>query len=126
MASAINALTGSSGSTAGAASAASTSSSGSISSSGTANAPTEQMFLQLLVAQLGENEFMCIGSSARLTFRPTGPKAGREWHYLRAEEVIFERGKFQPLRIWNGDETDNGGPRFGKNPVALHITLYTR
>jgi hypothetical protein len=23
-------------------------------------------------------------------------------------------------------ETDNGGPRFGKNPVALHLTLNTR
>jgi len=52
MASAINALTGSSGSTTSAAAAASTSSSSSASSSSTANAPTEQMFLQLLVAQL--------------------------------------------------------------------------
>ncbi|MGD0410909.1 MAG: DUF5597 domain-containing protein [Verrucomicrobiota bacterium] len=81
---------------------------------------------QLLVAQLGENELMCIGSSARLTFRPIGPKAGKEWHYLRVEEVSYENGKFKPLRIWNGDETDNGGPKFGKNPVALHVTLYTR
>ena len=91
----------------------------------TANAPQPPVG-QLLVAQLGENEFICIGSSARLTFRPAGPNAGKEWHYLRVEEVSYDRGKFKPLRIWNGDETDNGGPRFGKTPVALHLTLYTR
>jgi len=89
-------------------------------------APSGPAVGQLLMAQLGESEFMCIGSSASLTFRPAGAKAGKEWHYLRVEEVSYENGKFNPLRIWNGDETDNGGPRFAKKPVALHLTLYTR
>jgi hypothetical protein len=89
-------------------------------------APSGPAVGQLLVTQLGESEFMCIGSSASLTFRPAGAKAGKEWHYLRVEEVSYDNGKFNPLRIWNGDETDNGGPRFAKKPVALHLTLYTR
>jgi hypothetical protein len=41
-------------------------------------------------------------------------------------ELGYDHGKFKLLRIWNGDETDNGGPKFGKNPVALHLTLYMR
>jgi hypothetical protein len=94
---------------------------------GPATAPaTSAPYGQLLVAQLGENELMCVGSNLKLTFKPAGAKAGKEWHYLRVEEGNNVDGKFKPLRIWNGDETDGGGPNFGANPVVLHITLYTR
>jgi flagellar basal-body rod modification protein FlgD len=52
MASAVNALTGSSASSIAAAAAASSASAASSSASATASAPSEEVFLQLLVAQL--------------------------------------------------------------------------
>ena len=93
---------------------------------GATTIPARPAVGQLLIAQLGENELMCIGSTAKLTFRPVGKNAGKEWHYLRVEEGNYVDGKFKALRIWNGDETDGGGPNFPASPVALHITLYTR
>jgi beta-galactosidase GanA len=81
---------------------------------------------KLLVAQLGENEFVTLGSNCRLTFRPTGANAGKAWQYLKVEEGQYENGTFKLLRIRNGDETDSGGPRYGSEPVVLHVTLVTR
>jgi hypothetical protein len=81
---------------------------------------------KMLVAQLGENEFVIVGSNCRLTFRPTGANAGKAWQYLKVEEGTYENGTFKILRIRNGDETDSGGPRIGSEPVVLHVTLVTR
>jgi len=79
-----------------------------------------------LVAQLGESEFIVVGTLCRVTFRPMGAGAGKAWQYLKVEEGRYESGAFQLLRIRNGDETDWGGPRFGSVPAVLRITLTTR
>jgi hypothetical protein len=79
-----------------------------------------------MVVQLGENEFVLIGSLCHFTFKPLGVNAGKTWQYLKVEEGRYENGTFKLLRIRNGDETDWGGPRFGSNPVLLHTTLITR
>ena len=81
---------------------------------------------KVLVAQLGESEFVLVGTLCRLTFRPVGPNSGKAWQYLKVEEGLYEHGKWKLLRIRNGDETDWGGPRFGAIPAVLHITLITR
>ena len=81
---------------------------------------------KMLVAQLGENDFVVMGSQCSLTFRPTGANAGKAWQFLKVEEGRYENGTFKLLRIRNGDETDGGGPRFGAVPTVLHITLVTR
>jgi hypothetical protein len=88
--------------------------------------PNTRAVGQVLAAQLGENEFVFVGSGAKLTFKPAGPLAGKAWHFLKVEEGNYENGKFKALRIWNGDETDYGGPNLGAGPVVLHVTLYTR
>jgi hypothetical protein len=81
---------------------------------------------RVLVARLGESEFVVMGSLARITFRPAGGRAGRDWQYLKVEEGRYENGTFALSRIRNGDETDWGGPRFGAVPAVLRITLVTR
>jgi hypothetical protein len=79
-----------------------------------------------MVIQLGENEFILIGTLCRFTFRPLGNNAVKAWQYLKVEEGTYENGKFKLLSIRNGDETDWGGPRIGASPVILHTTLTVR
>jgi hypothetical protein len=79
-----------------------------------------------MIVQLGENEFVLIGTLCRFTFKPAGANAGKAWQYLKVEEGHYENGIFKLLRIRNGDETDWGGPRIGAVPVILHTTLITR
>jgi hypothetical protein len=79
-----------------------------------------------MVVQLGENEFILIGTLCRFTFRPVGANAGKAWQYLKVEEGTYEKGTFKLLRIRNGDETDWGGPRIGAVPAVLHVTLVAR
>ena len=79
-----------------------------------------------MVVQLGDNEFLLIGTLCHFTFKPIGANAGKAWQYLKVEEGVYENGKFKLFRILNGDETDWGGPRFGTIPVVLHTTLITR
>jgi hypothetical protein len=79
-----------------------------------------------MVVQLGENDFILIGTLCHFTFKPTGANAGKSWQYLKVEEGKYENGKWKILRIRNGDETDWGGPRLGATPSVLHTTLTTR
>jgi beta-galactosidase GanA len=79
-----------------------------------------------MIVQLGENEFVLIGSLCHFTFKPLGINAGKAWQYLKVEEGCYENGVFKLLRIRNGDETDWGGPRIGAVPAILHTTLILR
>jgi hypothetical protein len=81
---------------------------------------------RLLVAKLGESEFVVVGTLAHITFRPAGSSAGKDWQFLKVEEGRYENGAFLPSRVRNGDETDWGGPRFGPVPAVLRITLVAR
>ena len=87
-----------------------------------------------LVAQLGPDEFLVTGVSARVDFRPSdepprpptgGPAPGakrRQW--VRVEEGTYVDGKFKMVRIWNGDQTDYG-LNFTSAPQVLRVTLMT-
>ena len=81
---------------------------------------------KLLIVQLDNNKFIIIGASCHITFLPAGSNAGRAWQYLRVEEGSYKNGKFKPVRILNGDETDFGGPRFGPEPTVLQTELIGR
>jgi Domain of unknown function (DUF5597)/Beta-galactosidase len=81
---------------------------------------------QLMVVKLGENKFLVVGTRCHITFKPSGNNAGKAWQYLKVEEGSYENGKFNTLRILNGDETDWGGPGFGAKPIVMQITLVTR
>jgi beta-galactosidase GanA len=79
-----------------------------------------------MIVQLGDNEFILIGTHCRFTFRPVGVNAGKAWQYMKVEEGSYENGIFKHLRIRNGDETDWGGPYIGDIPAVLHTTLIVR
>jgi beta-galactosidase GanA len=74
-----------------------------------------------LVAELGESQYLVTGAFCRVDFQSTDAKP-RE--FLRAEEGAFENGVFEPVRIWNGDETD-WGLNFASGPQIVRVTLRT-
>lgn len=80
---------------------------------------------KLMMVQLGENKFIVIGDRCHIVFKPVGSNAGKAWQYLKVTEGSFENGLFKPMRILNGDETDWGGPHFGKSAI-LEISLIAR
>ena len=81
---------------------------------------------KLMIVSLGENEFLLMGNLCNVTFRPLKAHANRAWQYLKVEEGNYKNGIFVPLRIWNGDETDWGGPQWSKHPTLLWVTLAVR
>lgn len=80
----------------------------------------------LLVVTINENEFILIGNKCHVVFRPAGENANRPWQYGKVEEGNYDHGGFKPRRILNGDETDWGGPHFGRNPTLLRAILVAR
>lgn len=65
-------------------------------------------------------------TECHITFQPIGKNAGKHWQYEQVKEGRFENGNFKLLRIQNGDETDWGGPGFGKSSTVLLTTLIVR
>jgi hypothetical protein len=81
---------------------------------------------KLLIVQLDENKFILMGTLCHVVFKPAGKNSGKAWQYLKVEEGHYDNGDFKLLRIWNGDETDWGGPHFGVTPVVLRTELVAR
>jgi beta-galactosidase GanA len=79
---------------------------------------------RVLVAQLGPDEFLVTGVSARVDFRPTDAASGKHREYVRVEEGTYVDEKWKFLRIWNGDQTDYG-LNFTAIPQVLRVTLMT-
>ncbi len=77
-----------------------------------------------LVAQLGPDEFLVTGVTARVDFRPTDTASGKRREFVRVEEGTYVDGKWKSLRIWNGDQTDYG-LNFTTAPQVLRVTLMT-
>jgi hypothetical protein len=77
-----------------------------------------------LIVQTGENEFIVAGYFCRVDFqvRDAGPADERE--YLHVEEGGYTNDTFQPIRIWNGDQTD-WGLNFSSAPQVLRVKLGT-
>jgi hypothetical protein len=75
-----------------------------------------------LVAQLKDDHFLLDGLHNRVDLRPTDGDEHRQ--FVRVEEGNYEKGVFNFLRIWNGDETD-WGLNFGAEPLVLRVSLAT-
>lgn len=80
--------------------------------------PTGRAF----VAQLGEDEFLVGGYFCRIDFRVSDGASGKQREYLRVEEGAYKNGKFEAVRIWNGDQTD-WGLNFASEPQVLRVTV---
>jgi beta-galactosidase GanA len=73
--------------------------------------------------QLGQDEFLLVGSEVRISFGLAAPSAGENVHYLSVEEGTFDNGRWVMKRRWNGDQTD-----YGLNltsPTLLKVRLGT-
>jgi beta-galactosidase GanA len=77
-----------------------------------------------LVAKLADNQFLVAGFFCRVEFRVSDATSGKQRQFLRVEEGTYENGTFQPIRIWNGDQTD-WGLNFTSVPQALRVSLAT-
>ena len=97
---------------------------------GTSRRNTDQAetrpFGKAMIVQLGENEFVLMGTLCHFTFKPLGANSVKSWQYLKVEEGKYENGTFKLLRIRNGDETDWGGPSIGAVPALLRTSLVVR
>ncbi len=78
----------------------------------------------VLIVQIGRNEFLVAGYHARVGFQPAGDNAGKRSMMARVEEGRYVDGKWQFLRVWNGDQTD-WGLNFTSVPQWLHVKLAT-
>jgi beta-galactosidase GanA len=90
-----------------------------------ANAPgNAEPVGRALVAQLGPDEFLVTGVSARVDFKPTDAASGKHREFERVEEGIYVDGRWKFLRLWNGDQTDYG-LNFTMQPQVLRVSLMT-
>jgi len=77
---------------------------------------------RVLVAQLGDNEFLVAGFFCRVDFALSDATSQKQRNFLRVEEGAYEDGKFKPIRIWNGDQTD-WGLNFTSALQVLRVSL---
>ena len=91
---------------------------------GAAVTPNPDPTGRALIAQLGPDEFLVTGVTARVDFRPTDATGGKHHAYTRVEEGHYVDGKWKMARIWNGDQTDYG-LNFRSLPQVLRVTLMT-
>jgi hypothetical protein len=77
---------------------------------------------RVLVAQLGDDQFLVAGFFCRVDFRAGDPASDKQREFLKVEEGTFENGRFDAIRIWNGDQTD-WGLNFSSAPQVLRISL---
>ena len=75
-----------------------------------------------LIAQLGPDEFLVTGLDASVTFHLAGRQAWKGSEVLSAQEGVYEKGVWKPLRLWNGDETDRG-LWFYQKPEYVHLKM---
>jgi len=79
---------------------------------------------RVLVARLGDNQFLVAGLFCRVDFRVSDAASGKHREFLRVEEGTYENGTFRRSRIWNGDQTD-WGLNFTSAPQVLRVSLAT-
>jgi hypothetical protein len=78
---------------------------------------------RVVIAQLGENEFVVMGAQCRVAVQPNGGNKGKPWQFLKVEEGNYEDGMFKLLRLRNGDEVGWGTVSIGEEPVLLRFTM---
>jgi beta-galactosidase GanA len=79
----------------------------------------------VLIAQLGKNEYLVTGYFARVDFLAGKGREHEHFMMERVEEGRYDdQGRWNFLRVWNGDQTD-WGLNFTGKPQVLHVKLAT-
>lgn len=76
-----------------------------------------------LVGQLGPDELLVTGVDASVSFHLPGRLPGMRMQILSAEEGFYKDGVWNPVRLWNGDETDRGLQFHADDPVVVRVRL---
>lgn len=77
------------------------------------------------IAQIGDNEFIIVGQSARVKIGGAGSNAGKPSMWARVEEGQFDaNGKWVMERNWNGDQADYG-LNLPASPIVLKVKMGT-
>ena len=77
----------------------------------------------MLVAQLGPDEFLVTGVEASVFFHTAGHLPGIRSQILSAEEGRYHDGRWVPMRLWNGDQTDRGLNFHGSQDAVVRIKM---
>ena len=80
---------------------------------------------RVLIVQLGENEFLATGFSARIQFHPADSSPDMHMQLLHVEEGSYQDGNWKMTRLWNGDQTDYGLNFRGDQKEIVRVTLGT-
>jgi hypothetical protein len=75
-----------------------------------------------LIARLGPNEFLVTGVDASVSFHLPGKLPWIRSEIVSAEQGTYGNGVWNPLRLWNGDES-NRGLCFYQKLEILHVRL---
>lgn len=78
----------------------------------------------VLVAPLGQDQFLVVGFDAHVDFVLTHPEMREHPRYLRVEEGTYQGTAWKSDRWLNGDETDSGLD-FGNEGSILHVRVGT-
>lgn len=78
-----------------------------------------------LIAQIGPDEFLVTGVEASVFFHTEGHLPGIRSQILQEEEGRYEDGKWVPMRLWNGDQTDRGLNFHRSTDAVVHIKVGT-
>lgn len=78
----------------------------------------------VLIVRLCRDEYLVAGEHARVSFQPSGRNAGKHSLFERVEEGRYVDGRWQVLRVWNGDQTDYG-LNLTSAPQWLRVKLAT-
>jgi beta-galactosidase GanA len=77
-----------------------------------------------LIGELGPDELLVTGYHCRVSFDIRDRAGGRKMQYARVEEGYYRDGKWQFVRLWNGDQID-WGLNFTSVPQVLRVRLAT-
>jgi hypothetical protein len=81
---------------------------------------------RVLIARLGDNEFLVTGIDARVVFHVPSHPVPSDHHInniLKAEQGLYVDETWKPLRVWNGDETQRG-LNFMHEGYIIHVNVY--
>lgn len=75
-----------------------------------------------LIAQLGPDEFLVTGVDVSVSFHLPGKLPWMRSEIISAEQGVYENGVWEPLKLWNGDETDRG-LQFYEKPAVVRVRM---
>jgi hypothetical protein len=75
-----------------------------------------------MIAQIGPDQFLVTGTDASVVFHLPHQQPWMHSMITTAEQGVYAKGKWIPIRLWNGDETDRG-LCFYQKPEVVQVRM---